>query len=92
MINQVKRNDLESLDWPPITQNEKSSVAEQGAVRLSDQVSEAFWACSLGVRLPLAQANSVQKQHSRSHRASLTACSGEVCPEATWARSLEVRL
>jgi len=39
-------------------------------------------ACSLGVRLPLAQANSVQKQHS----CSLTARSGELCPGATWAR------
>jgi len=46
---------------------------------------------SLGVRLPLAQANSVQKKHSRSLRASLTARSSELCPEATWARSLEVR-
>jgi len=32
-------------------------------VRLSDQVSVAFWACSLEVLLPLSQANSSQKQH-----------------------------
>jgi len=46
----------------------------------------------LGARLQLAQANSVQKQHFRSLRASLTARSSELCPEANWARSLEVRL
>jgi len=36
MIKQVKRNNLESPDWPPSTQNEKSSVVEQGDVRLSE--------------------------------------------------------
>jgi len=40
------------------------------------------------VRLPLAQATYVQKQHSRS----LTARSSELCSETIWARSLEVRL
>jgi len=54
MIKQVKRNNLESSDWPPSTRNEISSVAEQGVVRLSDKVSVAFWARSLGVRLQLA--------------------------------------
>jgi len=36
MIKQVKRNNLESSDWLPSTRNEKSSVAEQGAIRLSE--------------------------------------------------------
>jgi len=36
MIKQVKRNHLESLDWPQSTRNKKSSVAEQGAARLSE--------------------------------------------------------
>jgi len=36
MIKQVKRNILESSDWLPSTQNKKSSVAEQGVVRLSE--------------------------------------------------------
>jgi len=36
MIKQVKRNNLESSNWPPSTRNEKSSVAEQGVVRLSE--------------------------------------------------------
>jgi len=58
---------------------------------LSDQVSVAFWARSLGARLQLAQANFVQKQHSRSLRAFLTTRSSELCPEATWARSLGAR-
>jgi len=51
-----------------------------------------FWACSLGVRLRFAQANSWQKQHFRSLRASLTARSSELCPEAPGHVSLEVRL
>jgi len=75
MIKQVKRNNLESLDWSPSTQNEKIKCGWTGCcllkrslVRLSDQVSEASWACSLGVRLRFAQANSVQKQHSCSLR------------------------
>jgi len=60
-------------------------------VRLSDQVPVAFWARLLGARLQLAQANFVQKQHSRSLRASLTARSSELCPEASWTRSLGAR-
>jgi len=36
MIKQVKGNNLESSDWPPSTRNEKSSVAKQGAARLSE--------------------------------------------------------
>jgi len=36
MIKKVRRNNLESSDWPPSTRNEKSSMAEQGAVRLSE--------------------------------------------------------
>jgi len=51
-------------------------------VRLSDQVAVTLWACSLGARLQLAQANSVQKQHFRSLRASLAPRSSELCPEA----------
>jgi len=36
MIKQIKRNNLESSDWPPSTRNKKSCVGEQGAVRLSE--------------------------------------------------------
>jgi len=36
MIKQVKRNSLESSDRSPSTRNEKSSVAEQGVIRLSN--------------------------------------------------------
>jgi len=75
MIKQVKRNNLESSDWSPCTRNEKIKCGWTGCcslkrslVRLSDQVSEASWACSLRVRLRFAQANSVQKQHSCSLR------------------------
>jgi len=39
------------------------SSLKRRLVRLSDQVSIAFWPCSLGVRLRFAQANSWQKQH-----------------------------
>jgi len=64
---------------------------KRSLIRLSDQVPLAFWARSLGARLQLAQTNFVQKQHSHSLRALLTARSSELCPEAIWALSLGAR-
>jgi len=97
MVKQVKTKQFRKFGLVPKCTKRKIKSCwtkpcslKRSLVRLSDQVLVALWARLLDARLGLAQANSVQNQHSRSLRASLTACSSELCPESTGHARLEL--